>query len=301
MKNLCCNVFSIFLIISSHYILLSGLSEIDSIPSLGVFLHHFAGVQISAVKWGFLHRNEREFSRLWDQLNQKDQILKKRSIEDPNIKRMRQSTYVQEILMFVLAMIVGVMYMAIRLLEVFFYRPIEPVYNSRVPFNSDFGGIGYWVLFFWQGICFIFNVVCIASTDVLIGNMYSQLILHFDVLNYDIEQLNANVTVTTEEMIENFSGFTKEFQDLQSLNKSLGNFLRPLFFYHIVTMMVAITFICIETGVLLNVDIKRIIPPLIYFLFMNIVLFYWCWLGNRLKEKVNFEGKYSISFASIMV
>lgn len=286
-KNWCCSILSIFLIISTHWILLSGVSAIDSIPSLGVILNNLAGVQISTVKWIFLHRKEQGFLNLWDQLKVKETVLKIRSSSDPNIKMMRQSSYVQDMLVFLIAVFFGLFLVTFRFLQIFFYRPIESVYPTWVPFNSDFGTIGFWVLFFWQAICTYFNATCIATSDILIGSTYSQLILQFEVLNYDIEQFNNIKSVTPEEIMAKFRDFTKEFHLLQSFHKSLESFLKPLFFYHIITMMIAITFSCIETGVLLTVDINRAIPPFIYFLFLNISLFYWCWLGNRLKEKLS--------------
>lgn len=270
----------------SFVCLFSGFPLIQNIPDLGKFLNILAGVSMSFGKWLFLYGKRNQFVAIMHQLNAKDDQLRKRANMDERVRKLRGDFYVQEMFVFILTTVFSCIFLAAMYGQVLLCNPLQLVVPTKAPFDMEPGSEGYWVIYSMQFAVSIFVTLFIAAADMMIGNLYNQLTLHLEVIHYDLELLDADSSVTSEEMYMKFCQFTREFQTIQVLVNDFQRCMRPFLINNIVATMVGSTFCCVELGIMVNVDITECVKPAFYFVFLNIPFFYWSWLGNRLREKV---------------
>lgn len=270
----------------SFLVLISGVPLELNLPELGKFINIFAGVEMSFGKWLFVYARRQQLSELILDINDKSKELRKRSQNDANLKQLRNQFYVQEMLVFLLTTFFGIIFASGMFIQVLCFRPVEFVVPMRAPFNIESGSVGFWCCFWPTLGTTIFVTLFITAGAMMIGNLYNQLTLHLVVLDYDLKCLDKDETVTTDDMLEHFRIFIREFQEIQRLTNKCKACMRPFLMNNLIATMVAVTFCCVELGIMINEDKSQCLKPALYFMFLNIPFFYWCWLGNRLSEKV---------------
>lgn len=277
--TLCCSVY-----ILSFFFLISGASTISTIPDLGQFCDIFAGVEMSFAKWLFMYLNWKQLAELIQLMNDKDVELHSRAISDNWIKSIRANYYFHEMFLFILSMLFSFIFISVMYLQVLLIDPVELVVPSQMPFDISFGTVGFWYVHFSQALVSFFVAFFNTSADILFGNIYSQLILHLEVLNYDFKLLNENTAITSTEMLQTCKRLISSYQSLRQLSRKCEKCLEWFFINNIVSTMVAMTFSCVELGIMIGNDLSQCVKPFLFFVFINIPFFYWCWLGHRLQE-----------------
>lgn len=268
------------------------------IPEWGKFIDILAGVQVSFVKMLFLYYQRNDLSELIQLMNVKSQELRRRGKSDREIKRLRDSFYLQEMVVLLFTTIFGSIFLFLIFMQVLFVKPLQLVIPMSVDLNEIVTGPSttYWILYGIQ--CFLCPYVALVMTlcDVMIGNVYNQLILHLEVLDYDLRQFDKDDSATSLTIVKKFCEFTEAYESLRQLNKRCEACMRPFFINNVLATVMATTFSCVEVGIMINVDPEACLKPFMYFLFITFPFFYWCWLGNRVTEKVNQERKKLIFF-----
>lgn len=266
--------------------LISGFPLDFDIPNVGKFFDIGAGVEISFSKWLFLYLNRDQITDLINLVNERSLSLKTRADTDPEIKKMRNFFYTMEMAVFIFSFVFCVIFICVMFLQVMTLDPLELVVPTRMPFSLEPGSRNFWICHFAQFVVSMFVAICMITTDMMIGNLYNQVLLHLEVLHYDLRRLDEDESVSTRQLFNKFCEFSAEFQSLQRLNNVCEKCMHWFFINNVLATMVAVTFSCVEVGIMINVDITQCIKPFMYFLFLNIAFFYWCWLGNRLKDRV---------------
>lgn len=262
------------------------------IPAIGKFLDIFAGVETSFVKWLFLFYNRHSLQDLIQILNGRSQALQKRGKTDPEIQRMRNQAYFLEMTVSVFAFLFCLFFVIVIYLEGLFYDPIDLVVPAFYFLDLNYHTKLFWAIYIIEIALTFCSASVITLTDLMIGNLYNQIILNLEVLNYDLKVLDEKVSVSSAELMEKFRVIAMEFQSLRQLNTLCEECMRPLFINNITATMVGVVFSCVEVGIMVNLDKVRCIKPFVLFVFLNTIIFYWCWLGNRLKEKVRLRHRF---------
>lgn len=266
--------------------LLSGFPLDLYIPDLGKFINIGAGVSMSCGKLLFLYAKHNQFTALMHQLNAKDEELRKRAHRDARVKKLRGDFFVQEMSVFLLTTIFSSFFVCAMYVQQLFSDPLKLVVPCKAPFSIVAGSVGFWVVYLLQFLVSFFVAMIISAADIMVGNLYNQLILHLEVLHYDLEELNSDESVTATVFSERIRQFTREYQSIRRVTNACQQCMRPFLINNIVHTLVGVMFCCVEVGIMVNVDITQCLKPVLYFLFLNIPFFYWSWLGNRLREKV---------------
>lgn len=268
-------------------ITLSGYPREFDIPEWGKFIDILAGVLLSLAKCIFLYYRRHELIDLIQLMDRKSQDLKRRGQGDPEIKKMRDTFYVQEMVVFLFTTVFGFIFLVLIFMQVLFTKPLQLVVPMAWKNEIVTGPSAvYWTVYLAE--CFLcpFVAVVITTCDVMIGNLYNQFILHLEVLHYDMLVLDGMSYVTPNLMAKKYAEFSQTYQSLLDLNKHCEKCMRPFFINNVLATVLATTFSCVEVGIMINVDPKECLKPFMYFLFITFPFFYWCWLGNRINEKV---------------
>lgn len=268
---------------------MSGYPRVSVITEWGKFIDVLAGIEMSFAKFCFIYWKRHELTGIFKTMNALSQGLRKRGKNDRKIKKIRDDFYVQEMVVLLFTSIFGVTELSIDFVCVLIFTdPLQLVVPMQIEPNKILTGPSteYWIAYASQWVLIPFVTLVITTCDVMLGNIYNQLILHLEVLQYDIRLLNGNDDVSTEDMIKKFCEFIKTYQSLQQLNKRFEKCLRPFFINNILGTVLVTTFTCVEMGIMVNVSWMECLKPLLYFLFTSFPFFYWCWLGNRVQEKV---------------
>lgn len=277
----------LFVYTLSIVMMVSGFPVDLYIPDLGKFLNIFAGVQMSCSRWIFIYWNGDVLTNLLRTMKEKDQELLKLAKTDNYIKKLRSSCFVQEMLVFLVASVFGVVFVFQMYITILFIEPLVLVVPIRAPFDIQPPSGGFWLIYGLQIPMCIFVALLMLAADMMIGNIYNQLILHLEVLRYRMEVLNQNDTLQPGELGKRFSEFAREYQKLVEINNRCETLLRPFFINNIVATMIAVVFACVEIGIMVNEAPVQCFKPIMYFIFINTPFFYWCWLGTRINERVS--------------
>lgn len=280
------SVFSLYLL--SVLFCLSGYPRERDIPEWGKFIDILAGIEVSLAKWLFLYWKRDDLTAIIQLMNQKSEELKKRGKTDRRIKRTCNNFYVSEMAVLLFTNVFGMTFLILIFLQVLFARPLQLVVPVSVDMKEILIGPSsiYWTAYAIE--CFLCPFVALVMTlcDVMIGNIYNQLILHMEVLAYDLRALDNDERASPELIVGKFCNFSQAYHSLRELNKRFEECMRPFFINNILATVLATTFSCVEVGIMINVDPKQCFKPMLYFLFISIPFFYWCWLGSRLMDKV---------------
>lgn len=266
----------------------SGYPRQADIPEWGKFIDIIAGVELSLAKLLFLYWNRDELITLIDLMNVKSLELKERGQHNRHIKDMRDSFYFQEMVVFLFTNAFAILFSVLIYLQVLFERPFQLVVPVSLDGKEILKGPGrtYWIIYVTQVCLCPYVALILTLCDVMIGNIYNQFILHLEVLGHDLRTLDLDDKASSAVLVAKFSEFSKTYQSLRELNKHCERCMRPFFINNIFATVMATTFSCVEIGIMVNVDPKQCIKPATYFLFISFPFFYWCWLGNRVNEKV---------------
>lgn len=269
---------------------LSGYPRELDIPEYGKFIDVLAGIEVGFAKLCFIYWKRDDLLDLIYFMNGESLKLRERGRGDQEIKRLRDSFYVQEMLVCLFTSIFGVGFLALTFVQVLiFTRPLELV----IPFGLERDAVltgpstAYWIVYACECVLCPFVALVITSCDIMVGNLYNQLILHLELLHLDIGALNEDINVTSPMMTKRYCEFIRTYQDLLQLNQRFERCMRPFFINNVIATALATTFACVEMGIMVNVDVRECVKPFLYFLFITFPFFYWCWLGNRVNEKVN--------------
>lgn len=280
-----------FFYVVGLYYCFSGYPREMDIPEWGKFIDILAGVELSIAKTCFLYWKGYQITDLVQLMDKKNQEVKERGKNEKDIKEIRDFFYFQEMTIFVFTCGFGAVFLILIFIQVLFKDPVELV----IPMSPDFGELllgsskTFWFVYATQ--CFLcpFVAVVIQLCDVMIGNLYSQFIMHLDVLNYDLRMLDETEGLSPGMVKKRFCDASKTYQSLLQLNQHCESCMRPFFINNVFATVIATTFSCVEIGIMMNVDPEQCLKPVMYFLFITFPFFYWCWLGNRIYEKVNRE------------
>lgn len=238
---------------------------------------------MSGVKWLFMHARQVDLSHLIDELNFKSKELRVRGEQDPEIRKLRNSYYVHEMLVFLCSVGFNVFFVFEMFIQLLFERPRQLIIPATVvPGMVDH----YYVSFIVQFSVSLYVSAVMTSANVMIGNIYNQIIMHLDILHYDCQLLDSDDFVTPTQLAKRILRLLDNYQSVAALIGRCNNCMRPLFLNDVIAMMTAIIFSCVELGVVINDDVKACARPILYFIFVNLMFLYWCWLGDRLAEKV---------------
>lgn len=244
---------------------------------------------MSFAKFCFIYWKRHELTEIFETMNALSQELRTRGKNDRKIKKLRDFFYVQEMVVLLFTSIFGVTELSIDFVCVLIFTdPLQLVIPMQIEPNKMLTGPSteYWIAYASEWVLIPFVTLVITTCDVMLGNIYNQLILHLEVLQHDIRSLNEENQVSTEDMTKKYCEFIQTYQSLQRLNKRFEKCLRPFFINNILGTVLVTTFTCVEMGIMVNVSWKECLKPLLYFLFTSFPFFYWCWLGNRVQEKV---------------
>lgn len=265
---------------------LSGYQRDWDIPEWGQFIDVLAGIEVGFVKLCFIYWKRHELTAIIQMMNGYSMELRTRGNQEREIKRLRDYFYMQEMVVFLFTSFFGVFVLIVLHLQAVF---ISDPKGLVVPVDAILTGSrkGYWTVYACQCVLCPFVGLVMTSCDAMIGNIYNQLILHLEVLHHDITALDEANDVTSELMEEKFCEFIRTYQSLRQLNKRFDHCMEPYFINNVLATVFATTFTCVEMGIMVNVDLMKCVKPFMYFLFTIFPFFYWCWLGNRVNEKVN--------------
>lgn len=270
-----------------YFLLFTGLpAELTDIPELGKSINIIAGVTMSVGKTVFVYWKTAELEQLIEMMNQHSQRLKIRGKTDREIRTLRNTFFVNEMLIFIISIFFIPIFTVTIYTQVLLVEPRELVIPANspkeIPVVSDYFFISY---IFQQIVC-CFAMTTMNSSNILIGNLYNQIVLHLEVLHHDCELLNTNDSITVDELTEGFRNLARTYQSVRGMNHKCNDVMRGLFVNDMLASMTAVIFSCVEIAIVVNEDVVACFRPGIYCGFIFALLFYWCWLGNRLAAKV---------------
>lgn len=271
-----------------YYVLIAGfpLSMAD-IPEFGKYVNIMAGITMSTGKWIFIYWKRHELAQLVDLMNERSQRLRQRGTHDPHIKRLRNTYFVHEMFVFLLTVSGSVVFVVCIYAQLLFVQPLALIIPATLPFHVPYLGDNFAVAFAIQvSVCVVISQVLNCSTT-MIGNVYSQILLHLDVLKYDCELLDRNDSLTAADLIAGFRDLSRGYQSVVELHEKCNHCMRALFLNDVLASMIAVIFSCVEIGIVVNQDLGACFRPVFYFIFLYTLFFYWSWLGSRLAEKVS--------------
>lgn len=270
-------------------IVISGRPREFDVPEVGKFIDIFAGVEMSFAKLAVLYYKRTEITELIMMLNNASLDLKTRAANEQGIKDLRDSYYFLEMALLIFTNFFAMVFQSIIFIQVLFETPIILVVPVSLNNQDLLTGPStiYWA--FYLAECYLCPFIAIVMTlcDVMIGNLYNQIILHLQVLSHDLQSLDQDDGVSEFVLELKFKEFATTYQSLHILTAKCEKCMRPFFINNVLATVLATTFSCVEVGIMINVDPIQCIKPIMYFLFITIPFFYWCWLGNRLSEEVS--------------
>lgn len=267
-------------------ILLSCPPNFDHPPEFAMCLNTIMGWQIAFGQIFFINWKSDDLMDIFQGLNSMDRMLMKRGESDLFLKRIRNSYYVSEMFLMIFGLVLMILSVTLYFLQIPFIEPVELLLNMQLLMDLQPFSYLFWLSYFLQLIAMLHLGVCISTPMFMIGNIYSQLILHIEVLDYDIEMLDEDEAATSEEMLIKFREFIITYQALVELLNKCRSCMRWLFINLIVANMIVITVSCIEFTIAIHGNSTECFRPFCYFIFISLLFFYWCRMGNRLAEKV---------------
>lgn len=289
---MCVSLHILLFCISFAYIFSGYPRELD-IPEWGKFIDILAGVQLSCFKLFFLYWKRKELEALFESLNKKSLDLRERGRKAPEIKILRDSFYFQEMVIHIFTISFSFLFQFLIFIQVLLQKPYVLVVPMSVNQKEIVVGPSttYWIIYATECVLCPYVACVISFVDVMIGNCYNQLILHLEVLHRDMRVLDEDDQVTPAQLTLSLCDFAKRYQELRQLARGFQKCMRPFFLDNLVGIVFALVFSCVEMGIMMNVDVKECFKPGLYFLFINFPFFYWCWLGDRLSQRVRREGQ----------
>lgn len=270
-------------------ITISGYPRVADIPEWGKFIDIMAGVYVSMAKVYFLYWKRHQLIDLINLMNEKSQMLRERGKQDAGVKKLRDAAYIQEMLVMMFTVIFGPFFLVLIFTQVLFASPLQLVIPFAPSLKADLvDGTSklYWPVYLAE--CFLCPFIALVMTlcDMMVGNIYNQLILHLEVLHHDFITLGEKRNATESYLVKKVCEFARTYRSLRQLNDQCEICMRPFFINNVAATILATTFSCVEVGIMINVNPWDCLKPFMYFLFISFPFFYWCWLGNRLSEQV---------------
>lgn len=262
------------------------------IPNLGKYINITAGISMSFGKWIFVHWKRDELSLLIETMNKQSLALRLRGFKDQNIQTLRNTYFVQEMSIFMMIVFGNLAFVLGIYGQLLSVRPLELIIPFTSPVNIPGFSDNYAVNYTIQFLVVMFISSGQTCVTVMIGNIYSQIQLHLDVLHYDCLSLDKAESLTPEEYAERFRDLSRKYQSVVEMHNKCNSCMRELLLNDVSASMIAVIFSCVEFGIVVNEDLKACFRPALYFLFLYSLFFYWCWLGSRLAEKVSDEVKW---------
>lgn len=233
-------------------------------------------------KWFFMCCKASELNELLTKLNQKSQELKLRGESDRYIRKLRNSYFVLEMLFYLVSFATSVIFLTCTFIQIFFDSPRQLL----IPMDNYFTKNYFFLVFITQFGIVLYEVLLLLSSSLLVGNLYNQIILHLNVLYYDWQQLDNEDLESSEEFIKQINQLIREYQEIVHIKTLCETCIRPLILNDGVASTVTAAVSCIEFVIVINDDWRAGMRPVMTFIYINCMFFYWCWLGNRLEEKV---------------
>lgn len=276
--------FGIFSNFYIYYFAATGYpSSMDDISELGRYVAMVAGLEICAAKVVFLFCKDSKLKFVLQTMNEKSQELMLRAVDDDYLLKLRNTYYVKELGLFVVSFAANSCCLLVIYTQAFSSSPPVLLLPVKGPIIQN----QMYVEFFIQLVVCVYHFVIMIGLNFIIGNLYNQLILHLEVLHYDCKLLEVEDFGSDKEFFDKLIELSKKYQSIVHLNKMCGDCFRPLFLHDTLTSMVSAAFCCVEIGIVINRDVLSCLKPLLCFVIVQFMFFYWCWMGDRLSQEVS--------------
>lgn len=245
------------------------------------------GMQICGAYLLFMHFNGDQIMAIFGDLNSLNQLLMARGAQDEHIKRIRNYYFHTEMITASNSILLLVISTTLVFVQIACFEPHQLLNDFSLVMIIQPHSTYFWIFFVLQIVITLSMSIFLPLSMIMIGNVYNQLILNLEVLDYDIQSLDLNETLSLDEALAQFRIFTLTYLSIVDLLTRSKMIMRKLFLVNTTINIISIVLACTEFAIDFEEGILTYIRPLFYFLFLSFMLFYWCELGHRMASKVS--------------
>lgn len=268
-------------------------NHLTTIVHFGEWLDIFTGTTVALIKTMFIIFRGAEISEALDIVAALDEKIREKALRDDWIRRRREWYFLLETVASYSALgftlLMGVVVYGIGMIE----SPIDPF--PLAPIRLGETSFGFWLGYVAMALGCTRGGCIMVTMDFMVGNMYNQIILNLEILIKEIRMLGRESESEKEDDDRREGDYFKEramiqivqeYQHLRTCVLKLNNTFQPVLLVIVMSNMLVLTFISMELAMVVNEDLAGTIRPGMFFIFMSMAFFYWCWLGQRLSDVV---------------
>lgn len=238
----------------------------------------FIGILYSNLRYLFVLFNREGIHKIILQIDEKAQVLRDRSKDEPEVGQICEKYYKRQRVFFLSCPTFEFINCTIILLEAVLVEPLGFVMGDL---PVDPGSLKFYFVNAVLYITVIFTDCNYIFTDLMLGGLFMEIAKLLEVVHYDLKQIvgrGLNSDQKQEKLIE----VIKNYQEVERIQKELSGIISWFLGVFLAGILILITFVCVELSIVINESTSDCFEPAFYLLFVQINLFYWCWLGNKL-------------------
>ena len=245
----------------------------------GKFINLLVGVTLSFTKTLFVWFHRKDILTTMARLEGRATRRQDKFKESPEIQEICERFFVKQRNFLFCVPSFELPMMTFVLFESMFPEPKKLVLGD---YKGVLGSPHYYITNVLQFISSSYTDMNFLVTDLLVGGIYLEVVKELDIIRHELLELSQKHPVSTEAKHQRLRQIILSYQEVTSIQRDFTGHLTGFLGTYLGCVLFVFTFVCVELAILMNENPSHAAEPFFYLIFMNVNLFYWCWLGNLL-------------------